>query len=674
MIGASRRSLGMIRYDEVAAGFRVQFHMPLRVDLKDRVKAIAGARWVSARRSWFVPAAGSRELWVALHRHAFEVESTAQEMLRAASGEDASLGGSLWSVLAERGTAPVSPILQEAASYRARQTQLTLEPPDVLPTDEPRSAVNERMHRPLERAVSPRDEAPLTYERRAVSRSLSFAHDTVYPSVQALMQRVDTVLRGAFHAPQWVMGIVQGVTRSRHGHLYFRLTDVDPEIGADQAILNVAIFGVAAARILQTLADSQLTLDEGVTIALCGKVGSYAPRSSLQFVAHDVDVRVSRGEVELQRDRVVEALRAAGLSWKNARLKLPILPERIALVTSAHGDALHDVMRTLTRAKVGASVHLFDVPVQGSALESAVLDALERIGSNASDFDLVLMVRGGGAANELAWWDNVRIGTSVAHLPIPLVVGIGHERDETALHEVARFEATPTAAAQLIAQLWMQAREDMHTLHQRLDRVACGVVDAQTTHLTRCAERFHVRAARQIEHADMHMRDVLTRRLTQGVRRAMDRSRDALARKGAQIERGARRTDARAQMLWQRAHEALATEMPCRKLDIATERLAHIEQRLVRRAQSCVAAASRDLSLAENMIRMSDPSRMLQRGYAIVRDEEGRAVRDASSLTLGASLSVELAHGRIQSVVQSIDSRPASSLTSSSASSENKPS
>src|SRR5690625_7503992 len=109
-------------------------------------------------------------------------------------------------------------------------------------------------------------QAQLHATQSSLTMGVRTASDAAYPSVYALMQRVDAALRGAFHAPQWVMGVVQGVTHSRQGHLYFCLVDVDPDIGADQAILIVAIFSAAAARDLSTVREPLLQHTEGVPV------------------------------------------------------------------------------------------------------------------------------------------------------------------------------------------------------------------------------------------------------------------------------------------------------------------------------------------------------------------------------------------------------------------------
>src|SRR5690625_318393 len=115
---SARRTLGLVRYDEVAGGFRVQFHMPLRLELTDRWKAILRSRWVSARRSWFVPSHEARALLLALHDHALAVHAHAQEHLQEAADPAFPYDADAWRELPVANAAPLSPILQEAADYR----------------------------------------------------------------------------------------------------------------------------------------------------------------------------------------------------------------------------------------------------------------------------------------------------------------------------------------------------------------------------------------------------------------------------------------------------------------------------------------------------------------------------------------------------------------------------
>lgn len=616
------------------------------------MKSIPGSRWDGAGRRWVVPHDHARRLLKALHGEPFDVDEPAREKFQEVASEgDLPADESTWQTPPARVAARAAPIVQEAAAYRARQAQLPIEAveEDASPGAEATRPSVHASSASTGRAAhspSPQESTRLALSKTTIHRSEG------YQSVLALIQRAQGVLKRNFGRQEWVVGIAQEVTKSRQGHLYLRLKDVDPHVGVDQAVLSVAIFGASAQRILKKMAFHQLSLDEGVTVALCGELNIYAPRSSLQFIAHDIDVRVSRGEVELQRDRVVEALRKAGLSKKNAALPLPLLPERIAILTSMHGDALHDVLRTLGRGQVGATVELFDVPVQGPRLEGAVLAALQTLAKRTEGFDLVLVVRGGGAANELAWWDNLAVCKALAEFPLPIICGIGHERDESAIHEVTRFEATPTAAAQFIVEFWAQARRAVEQYGLRLSNFSESVIQEHRTRLSRRGERFHRAAERLVQQSEVRLTEILPDRIHTRVLRAIARKEASLVRRRERMERGATVVQQHAETRLKRSTDALDKPTLARRLDSSEKQLQMYADRLRARAHASVHIAQRELSLADSIVRASDPVRWLTRGYALVRDAHGRIVRDAAQLHVEDRVDVQLASGRFRGVVE----------------------
>lgn len=604
--------------------FEVRFTRPFPMALKDAVKAVSGSRWHPGRGAWEVPQSAASELLAALAGELFELDDASREALTAAAGpsEQADILAAQGAPSAPR--APESPIEREAAAYRARRdasadsTRSAATRSNDARSDAPRSDAARSDSGTLQARLV---DAEVGETRRAAQAALELsrmpdalpdATQAGYPSVGRLLERADRALQAAFSSEEWVVGVVQGVHRSARGHVYLRLADEDAQ-GASSAVLDVVLFQAAAQRVDSALRASQLELQEGMTLALAGALRVYGPKSGLQLVAQRVDARVSRGEVDLQRDRVVAALRAAGLSQANARVPLPALPERIALVTSGRGEALHDVLGTLTEGGVGASVELFDVLVQGAGLEASVLGALAALSARAGEFDLVLVVRGGGAVNDLAWWDNLPVCEAVARLSLPVLVGIGHDRDVSALHEVARFAATPTAAASVVVEAWAEARG------WAADRIA-----------------------------------VLGQRASQRVSLASMRVEDVEARVVRESARGLRE----AQQRLDAGYPERIVGASRRALHRASEGLAWQGARASRSASGLLASASRELELATRAVRASDPARWLGRGYAIVRDAEGRVVRDAAALQPGERVAVRLARGAFRASVEEIEMSP----------------
>lgn len=654
----SVRSRGVVHYVESESLISVRLHVPFPNALKERIKGVVGSRWHPPSASWHVPDSQVASLLMVLHGEPFEVSAGARELFERSAQLD------VGPVAPASIQVTLTPIEREAASYRARQQSAMFAGASDAPSLDASAEASSTEVSPTEAlpagALSAEPSLLSSLARGSDLReSLSSsdsphapAAEVLYPHVREILKRASRALSAAFSRREWVVGVAQGITRSARGHLYFRLMDAEEvHTPGVTSALDVAVFGDSARRLERTLGAHRIALQEGMLIALVGELQVYGPKSGLQFVAQDVDPRVSRGEVELQRDRVVSALRDAELSQRNTRQPLPLLPQRIALVTSGRSDALHDVLKTLRAGQVGASVELLDVVVQGPQLEESVLRALHELQLRAAEFDLVLIVRGGGAANELAWWDNYAVGAAIANLRLPVVLGIGHERDVSALHEVARYEATPTAAATRVVRAWAEARQWQEQRSAQVMQRSTVVLDASWRALERSYERFQHGAERRLDQARLLVDRGYPTRIVDASERALARRSEALEVLEAQLGTQARRT-----MSWQarrlaQAESGVSAEGLHVILAVASETLLRKQEELSTAMARRLDQARRELSLSESLVRASDPHRWLSRGYAIVRDAEGRALRDVEGLHQGAAIDVELARGRIRATV-----------------------
>lgn len=671
------RARGAVHFIESESSFTVRFRVPFPVQLKDRVKGVYGSRWHAQSGCWLVPESRAGELLAALHGESFELSEQARALLvEAAEGAELSLPE-----VQPTAPRPLSPIEQEALKFRERASAA-----EGASASESATPPLQAVSAGSTSASSPASERTLGAASRASASSAASSHPSArvdesggsevvalqvqggrrqlrraevpaelghgYPSVRSLLQRAESALRRVFGRDEWVVGVAQSVVESSRGHIYLRLMDAEElDEGSGSTALDVAIFGAQAQRVRQELQEHQLRLEEGMTLALRGELKVYAPKSALQFVARGVDARVSRGEVELQRDRVVAAIQAKGLSHRNLRHELPLLPQRIALLTSGQGEALHDVMRTLAQGRVGASVELFHVTVQGPQLEESVVRALHELELRRAEFDVVLIVRGGGAANELAWWDNLAVCEAIAMSSLPVIVGIGHDRDTSALHEVARFEATPTAVAQVMARYWSEARQWCDESEARITAEVTRTLEQAHLRHAQQRERFHASASRPLRQARLQLRDVFPRRVHDASQRALAWRREGVDRHASTLRGDAQRALEQAGARLGQARSLLSSERLAEGLTRASARLESTELQLTSSATKAVSVAQRELSLADGVVRASDPARWLARGYAIVRDEEGRVVLDALDLEVGDALDVRLARGRFRAAV-----------------------
>lgn len=629
-----RGSIGLTPAGEVLA---VRLRVPFPIVLKDAIKAVGGTRWHAGSSSWLVPADQGAVLLLAIHGENFAFETPALQLLLPLARAHNSPGlAAMEALLAaaneeERGSA------HGAVSHAAVRSN------GDAPGAPLRAAAAARGPSIVEsvRAERPRSTASLQ-----VSRETPTPDTTAYSDVAFLLSRVEAAVAGAFPYGEWVVGVAQGVTVTQRGAIYLRLMD-SKELAAGSATsaLDVAIFGDHARRVLQELQRANLRLEEGMTLALRGQVRVYRAKSAVQLIADSIDVRASRGELELRREQVVAQFRHEGLVGRNPSLPLPLLPRAIALVTSGRGDALHDVLRTLERGEVGATVTCFDVAVQGAHLESTVLAALAQIEAQRDRFDLVCVVRGGGAANDLAWWDNVAVGRAIARLSLPVVVGIGHERDQSALHEVARFEATPTAVAASIAAMWENARGWLGASADVLTRQVMGQLERSGQRQQTLESRFAYAASRPLQGASSTVIDRLPAQVAQAARHALRGESSLLAQlRASASQMGSRRLV--------EEHTALAHVFSRMSSDRVRDRIARdalgvkeLEGRVASVSRRVIHSMERELHSAGAVVRASDPARIVERGFSIVRTAQGTLVRTLKDVARGDMLQVSTATG-----------------------------
>jgi exodeoxyribonuclease VII large subunit len=362
---------------------------------------------------------------------------------------------------------------------------------------------------------------------------------TVTWSVAALLLATSDALAARFGAVA-VRGELSGFSRAASGHCYFSLKDAD---GAP-ALLRCAMFRRAA-----TLVD--FAPADGHQVELRGRLGIYEGRGELQMVVESLQ-RVGSGTLYEEFLRRRAQLAAEGLFDAARKRPLTPFPRVLGVITSPAAAALRDVVTTLQRRAPHVRVVIYPSPVQGAEAPAGLVAALG-LAAQRREADTLLLVRGGGALEDLWAFNDERVVRAVAASPIPLVCGVGHETDVTLADLAADLRAaTPTAAAELAAP----ARD-----------AALAVLEARAQALRRALERATQGGAQRL--------DTVALRLGQPAR--------ALAGQGQRLDDRARRlVRAAAVQLRQQAQRLAATEERLRASD---------PHRVLRRGYAWVEAA-----------------------------------------------------------------------------------
>jgi exodeoxyribonuclease VII large subunit len=481
--------------------------------------------------------------------------------------------------------------------------------------------------------------------------------------VSAFVQQVRSALVGAFRAPVWVegrtMNLERATVRVAAWGVFFQLCEQDAATGRTVQLT------VRASRVAWARAEAQLRAVgvepcDDLPLRVRGSVDLGAARSEIQLVLESVDPAWSLGVFAQRRAQVLSALASEGLLRTNRELPLPRVPLRVALVTAASSDAARDVLSKLQASFWAFRVRVFDVRVQGPQLRPSVLRALRDVREHSADFDVCVVVRGGGSRAELADWDDLEVARAVATLPIRVLVGIGHDRDQSVLDEIAWSRRTPTDAAVALLERLEEVWAALDGFVRRLGSSVQARVEHEERALGRSAATVRL-ALRETERRER----VRVVHLDGRVRRAVHARWEAENAR----QRGWAPSRIRARVLasWQRRQNEIAACAQAmrdatdrsderhrarhaaylvrvqraargRALEDAHARVERARAWIERRSRAALGDASRSLDANARLLHVADPLRPLRLGFALVVHPDGRRVVASDPLGPGDEL------------------------------------
>jgi len=433
-------------------------------------------------------------------------------------------------------------------------------------------------------------------------------------SVRDLVSAVRTQLEREY-TDIWVEGEISNYRPAESGHLYFTLKD-------DNAQLRVVIWRTQA-RLLRFKPEN------GLQVIARGRVTVYDQRGELQLSAEYLEPK-GTGALQIAFEQLKAKLAAEGLFDRERKKPISRLPQRIGIVTSPRGAALHDMLNILRRRHESVGVLIYPAQVQGDAAAAEVASGV-RYFNRAKNVDVIVVARGGGSLEDLAAFNDEALARVIAGSEIPVISAVGHETDFTIADFVADLRApTPSAAAELVIESKRQLEEGVETLRRRLGRAARYQLQQIKLRLTELAQ--HGAFAR--------MREAIRRR---------EQRVDELVYRMAQAER-----------------KTIQGQM--RRLDVAATRLRHLDLRLrltyfhkqldtqtsaIQTAMRTVVTQRRGrLEHLTAQLQALSPTNILERGYALVFDSEGRLVKDAAQVKAGDEITAQVATGKIGAVVK----------------------
>ena len=352
-------------------------------------------------------------------------------------------------------------------------------------------------------------------------------------TLKQLQQQIKSAVEQVLPLPVWVVAEVAELKVNYSGHCYLELVEKsEPKRGASAvptAQARAVIWRSQWAMIAPYF-RSQTGSELGVGMKILAKVlVSYHELYGLSLQISDIDPSYTLGEVERQKQLTIAQLQADGVWDMNRELQLPYLVQRIAVVSSAAAAGYRDFMNELREGGYAFCCDLYDVVVQGAAAEESICAALDEVALKQEQYDAVVLIRGGGSASDLSCFNSYRLCSYVAQFPLPVLTGIGHDKDTSVADMVAAVALkTPTAVAGWLVDRMAQIDAWLDESAKRLSELATKYTRDEMMRLDRFAADVERQALVRVERAKGYL-DMCGEVLASSAERAVERQRAWLA-------------------------------------------------------------------------------------------------------------------------------------------------
>lgn len=441
-------------------------------------------------------------------------------------------------------------------------------------------------------------------------------------SLTELNRNIKQALRDALPETYWVRAETSEVrVNSYSGHCYLEFIEKDERTGQVAARARGTIWAQQYAVIRPYFEEEAgRPFTSGLKVLVRVAV-DFHELYGLSLTVHDIDPSFTVGDLVRRRKEIIRQLQADGVFDLNRSLPFPPRPQRIAVISSATAAGYEDFTNQLLGNEYGFPfyVRLYPALMQGERTEASIIAALDRIYAVREAFDVVVIIRGGGSTADLSSFDSYALAANCAQFPLPIITGIGHERDDTVVDLVAHTRLkTPTAVAAFLIDCMAAQLADINDLRDRLYRAATVRIEREQQTFRSVVARFPLLVSGHVE-----------RRRAEWLRLSA-----RLATVPQLIER--RRTE------WHRLSARLAA-VP-QRIARHRERIDALPERLRSAADSLLMRRRHDLELSEQHIRLASPDVLLKRGYTMTL-RDGVIVKRASTLSPGDTVTIRFADG-----------------------------
>ncbi len=449
-------------------------------------------------------------------------------------------------------------------------------------------------------------------------------------SLLELTDEIGESLSHSFPETLWVKGEIHEIRENRSGHCYIELVekDVDTDNIVAKARANIWSYTYRMLKPYFEVSTGQ-NLTAGISVLLSVTVEFHSVYG-LSLNVKDIDPAYTLGDMEKKRLETIKKLEEDGIIDMNKKVPFPDVPKRIAIISSSSAAGYQDFMHQLENnpREFRFSVKLFQSLMQGSKADESIVESLENIFLQQDEFDLVVIIRGGGATSDLLPYNSYHLASHLAQFPLPVLTGIGHERDVTVADMVAyKSFKTPTAVSTFLIDLFTSMDDHVTELSRRISESVSTLVSFEITRLQNSQERLGT-VLRFVSEREGREIAGLAERINDAARYSI--------RNNSQKFR----------------HITLRFNHSVKNCYIRPGRvkLSNLSASLGIAVGSYFRRMHDSLVVMDKNTAMADPENMLKRGYAIVI-YENRVLKSVKSIKISDYMETKIKDGRIGSRV-----------------------
>lgn len=449
-------------------------------------------------------------------------------------------------------------------------------------------------------------------------------------TLNTLNQQIREATKRSFPSPVWVIAEINELNVNRSGHCYMELVE---KSDSEEKIVAKSRATIWAFRFRMIRPYFETTtgarLEPGIKVLVKAEV-SFHEIYGLSLNISDIDPNFTMGDLARKKKEVLEKLKKAGVLEMNRDLVLSMVPQRIAVISSETAAGFGDFMDSLVNNSYGFgfSVTLFPAIVQGEAAEKSIINAFDQVYHDDHAFDAVVLIRGGGSQSDLDCFNGYELAMNIAQFPLPVLTGIGHDRDETIADIVAHQSLkTPTAVAEFLVDRIQEFAEHIARLQERFSHALQLILSGERMALQQKSSDLERLTGRYITEGT-HQLDDYHKRVKSELRHIISEQRSLLTDRSGRLK-----------YLW----KGMAEE---RKRDIhqLREKKIRVVREMIRSRQEALAVAGRTLEMLR-------PEKVLKRGYSITR-VNGKVLKTTGDVRKGDPIETLVDGGVITSLVE----------------------